>query len=140
MAPHPDNDRAGWPLLLSLMATTSDAADVTPTTLEWPPYTSPSLPEGGATTSIVRQAFENIGIEADVVFLPWKRAITMAKDDSAAVAYYPGYHCRHVEGFIASEPIGFGPLGLGENTAAPITWTSLDDLGEQKLKIGTVLG
>lgn len=128
------------PLLLSLVATTSDAADVTLTTLEWPPYTSPSLPEGGATTSIVRQAFENIGIEADVVYLPWKRAITMAKDDSAAAAYYPGYHCRHVEGFVASEPIGFGPLGLVENTAAPITWTSLDDLGEQKLKIGTVLG
>ena len=64
----------------------------------------------------------------------------MAKDDSAAVAYYPSYHYRHVEGFIASEPIGFGPLGLVENTAAPITWTSLDDLGEQKLKIGTVLG
>ena len=66
----PNSDRSGWPLLLSLMATTSDTADVTLTTLEWPPYTSPSLPEGGATTSIVRQAFENIGIEADVVFLP----------------------------------------------------------------------
>jgi hypothetical protein len=39
---------AAIPLLLSLVATTSDAADVTLTTLEWPPYASPSLPEGGA--------------------------------------------------------------------------------------------
>jgi polar amino acid transport system substrate-binding protein len=75
-----------------------------------------------------------------VVTLPWKRAISMAKEDAVAVAYFPGYHCRHVDGFVASEPIGNGLLGFAQNVNAPVTWAGIDDIGEQKLKVGTVLG
>ena len=31
-------------------------------------------------------------------------------------------------------------MGFAENTDAPINWTSVDSIGEQQLKIGTVLG
>ena len=110
------------------------------TTLEWPPYTSEALPKGGATTEVVRQAFSAAEMEVSVSTLPWKRAISIAKDDAEAVAYFPGYHCRHVDGFVASEPIGTGPLGFAENVNAPVEWSSVDDIGEQKLKGGTVLG
>ncbi len=113
---------------------------VTVTTLDWPPYTAESLPKGGATTEVLRRAFKEVELELDVVFLPWKRAISMAKHDAGAIAYYPGYHCRHVDGFITSEPIGKGPLGFAEHAQAPIVWHNLDHIGEQKLKIGTVLG
>lgn len=113
---------------------------VTVATLEWPPYTSAAMPLGGAVTEIVARAFAASDVEAEVLTLPWQRAITTANDDIAVVAYFPGYHCRHQEGFVASEPIGFGPLGFVENTEAPISWTNLDDLGEQQLLIGTVLG
>jgi polar amino acid transport system substrate-binding protein len=116
------------------------ADSVTVTTLEWPPYTSAELPLGGATTEVVRQAFAAAGLDIEVEILPWKRAISVAKDDPDAVAYYPGYHCHHVEGFVPSDPVGNGPLGFAENVNSPVTWTSVDDLGEQKLKIGTVLG
>lgn len=109
-------------------------------TLEWPPYTSSKLPKGGATTEVIRQAFAAIDQELGVEYLPWKRAISAAKTKPTVVAYFPGYHCRHVEGFVASEPIGNGPLGFAENSLAPVTWKSIDDLGEQKLKVGTVLG
>lgn len=115
------------------------AEEVTVTTLEWAPYTGSSLPELGATSLVVRQAFEQAEMEAEVAFLPWKRAISEAKN-GAPVAYFPGYHCRHTDGFISSEPVGNGPLGLAEHVEAPISWTVVDDLGEQKLKIGTVLG
>ncbi|WP_432759538.1 substrate-binding periplasmic protein [Defluviimonas salinarum] len=94
----------------------------------------------GATTEVVREAFAAAGISTKVEVLPWKRAIDMAKNDAEAIAYFPGYHCRHVDGFVASEPIGNGPLGLAEHIDGPITWETVDDLGEQKLKIGTVLG
>lgn len=119
-------------------AQASDAPTVT--TLEWPPYTSEKLPKGGATTEVVRQAFAAAGQDISVSTLPWKRAISMAKEDEKAVAYFPGYHCRHVDGFVASDPIGNGPLGFAENSNAPVTWQSVDDIGEQKLKVGTVLG
>ena len=131
-------------LLSALFALTTglaQAADkVTITTLEWPPYTSAELPKGGATTEVIRQAFDAAGIEVDVATLPWKRAIAKAKNDATAVAYYPGYHCRHVDGFTASEPVGNGPLGFAEHSASPVTWQTLDEIGEQKLKVGTVLG
>ncbi len=124
-----------------LLSPSADAAEpVVITTLEWPPYTSEVLPKGGATTEVVRQAFAAAGLDVDVATLPWKRAIAMAKDDAAVVAYFPGYHCRHVDGFIASDPIGNGPLGFAENVSARITWNSVDEIGERKLRVGTVLG
>lgn len=116
------------------------AESVVVNTLEWPPYTSAELPKGGATTNVIQQAFAAAGLESSVDYLPWKRAISMAKDDASVAAYFPGYHCRHVEGFIASDPIGNGPLGFAENVNAPVSWRSIDDIGEQKLKVGTVLG
>ncbi|MDI3338850.1 hypothetical protein QKW60_20765 [Defluviimonas aestuarii] len=121
-------------------STPAVAESVVITTLEWPPYTSAELPKGGATTEVVRQAFAAAGLETEVRVLPWKRAISDAKDDVTVAAYYPGYHCRHVEGFVASDSIGTGPLGFAENVDAPVEWVSIDDIGEQKLKVGTVLG
>ncbi len=118
----------------------SATEEIVVTTLEWAPYTGSSLPKLGATTEVVRQAFEKIGLDAKVEIVPWKRAISMAKDGNEAIAYFPGYHCKHMDGFTASEPIGNGPLGLAEHVDAPIAWTSIDDIGEQKLKIGTVIG
>lgn len=127
-------------ICLSFIPRLSNAESISITTLEWPPYVSKTLPRGGATTAVLQQVFDVLEMQPDVKVLPWKRAIAIAKNDAAAVAYYPGYHCRHVEGFTASDPIGYGPLGFVENTNASITWKNLDDVGEQKLKIGTVLG
>ncbi|MCR9134929.1 MAG: transporter substrate-binding domain-containing protein [Alphaproteobacteria bacterium] len=138
--------RSLWALVLALswtatlIARPALAETVVVNTLEWPPYTSAELPRGGATTDVITQAFAAAGIESDVKYLPWKRAISSAKDDGSVAGYFPGYHCRHVEGFIASNPIGAGPLGFAEHTSAPVTWESIDDIGKQKLKIGTVLG
>jgi polar amino acid transport system substrate-binding protein len=110
-------------------------------TLDWPPYTGKDLPLGGATTDVVRAAFEKVGYEVEVDYRPWKRAIDMAaKGTDEVIAYFPGYHCNHREGFVASEPLGNGPLGFAEHAEAPLTWETLDDIGEQQLKVGTVLG
>ncbi|MDX1402259.1 MAG: transporter substrate-binding domain-containing protein [Kiloniellales bacterium] len=110
-------------------------------TLDWPPYTGGDLPHGGATTQVVRAAFEQAGYKIAVEYRPWKRAIDMAlKGTEDVIAYYPGYHCRHREGFVSSEPIGSGPLGFAEHADVPIVWDSVDSLGEKQYKIGTVLG
>ena len=110
-------------------------------TLDWPPYTGKDLPLGGATTDVVRAAFEKMGHDIEVEYRPWKRAIDMAaKGTDDVIAYFPGYHCHHREGFVASEPLGNGPLGFAEHVDAPVTWESIDDIGDQQLKIGTVLG
>jgi polar amino acid transport system substrate-binding protein len=110
------------------------------TTLDWPPYTGAELPRQGATTEVVQQAFAGAGIQVDVDFVPWKRAIAMAKNDPNVVAYFPGYHCHHDTGFVASQPIGRSPLGFAEHVDKPIQWSSLDEIKAQGLQIGTVLG
>ena len=97
------------------------------------------LPQGGATTAVLRAAFAEMGYEVEVKFWPWKRAIAKAKAGAAeVVAYFPGYHCRHEKGFIGSESMGNGPLGFAESSAAPFAWSSLDDV--EGRRIGTVVG
>jgi len=128
-------------VLNSTFAAAQDTEKMSIATLEWPPYTGAELPQGGATTAVARQALAAVGLETDVSYVPWRRAIAMAQNNTGGVvAYFPGYHCRHVDGFIASNPIGNGPLGFAENTEAPLVWESVDDIGERKLAIGTVLG
>jgi hypothetical protein len=102
--------------------------------------TSSDLPPGGAVSDIVVRAFGKIGVEADVLALPWQRAVSTASDSDDVAAYGPAYHWRHMEGFIAFEPVGFGSLGLVENTNEPIPWSSVDDLDERELRVATVLG
>ncbi len=124
------------------LATTVSAQSpsVTITTLEWPPYVSENLPHSGAVGAVVDSIFEAAGYNVDIRFVPWNRAIALAENDDAVVAYFPGYACDHAEGFTASVPVGSGPLGLIERRASPITWESLDDLAAQGLKLGVVKG
>jgi polar amino acid transport system substrate-binding protein len=120
--------------------TITAAQELSIITLEWPPYTASEMPKGGATSSVATAIFKAAGLDVGLKFAPWKRAISVAKNDPSVIAYFPGYHCRHSDGFIASDPIGNGPIGFAENINSPIVWENLDDVGEQKLKIGTVLG
>ena len=110
-------------------------------TLEWPPFASQDLPGGGATTEVIRAAFAAAGYQVKVTFHSWTKAIDLArKGTDDVLAYYPGYHCRHRSGFTPSKPVGESPLGFAEHVDAPLHWNTLDDLGERKLKIGTVHG
>lgn len=123
-----------------LFVSDGKAEEITLTTLEWPPYTGDSLPKFGATTEVVRQALELVGVKLKVVSLPWKRAISTADKDPTVAAYFPGYHCDHRDAFVKSASIGSGPLGLAEHVEADVSWSSLSDLSEQQIRIGTVSG
>ncbi|MEQ9488174.1 MAG: transporter substrate-binding domain-containing protein [Alphaproteobacteria bacterium] len=108
-------------------------------TLEWPPYTGEDLPNGGAITETIRRAFSVFDYETMAYFLPWKRAISYAASEkNEIIGYYPGYHCNHEKGFIASRSIGKSELGLAERVDNDITWNTLDDLAAYR--IGTVIG
>jgi polar amino acid transport system substrate-binding protein len=110
-------------------------------TLNWPPYTSRSLPKDGAVSAVVRAAFAEAGHEVRIRFWPWNRAIAKAKSGAQEiVAYFPGYHCHHDQNsdFIPSDPMGTAPLGFAEHTDTDHSWHTLDDLSD--LRIGTVVG
>lgn len=110
------------------------------TSLDWPPYTGPTLADKGATAAVVKAAFEAAGYTVIIDFFPWERAVAMASDANSGYAgYFPEYYSADIaKDFLFSEPVGNGPLGLVQNKEAPVTWSSLDDLA--KLKVGVVQG
>lgn len=122
-------------------AADQDASDpiVDIATLEWPPYTGSTLPGYGPVSATISDGLAHIGLVARVHVVPWKRAIARAKSpDSAVVGYFPGYHCRHQPGFVASLPIGVGPVGLAERADDDVRWSNLDDLSS--VRVGVVTG
>lgn len=100
------------------------------TSLEWPPYSGAQVAEQGASVAVVRAAAQAMGYTLEVKFFPWNRAVAMAEDPkSGYVGYFPEYSSDEVATkFVLSDPIGTGPLGFVEPVAAPVAWSSLDDL------------
>ena len=122
-------------IFLSCAPAISSAETVKLTSLEWPPYSGKDLPNQGASVAVAKAAFEAMGHTLEVNFLPWSRAVAVAKDGGEYVGYFPEYLYESSE-FIFSEPMGQGPLGLVENTKSPIQWETVSDL--KKYTVGVV--
>lgn len=108
------------------------------TSLDWPPYSSKSLAEQGASVAVAKAAFKAMGYDLKVSFFPWSRAVALAKDDKSQYSgYFPEYHSTDTaKDFIYSDPMGSGPLGFAERKDKVINWSKLDDL--KAYKIGVV--
>lgn len=99
------------------------------TSLEWPPYSGAALKDGGATVAVAKAAFEAVGWKVEIKFVPWKRAVDMAREGTdGVVGYFPEYLDPSVTDFAFSASMGNSPLGLVQNTAKPVTWTTIADL------------
>jgi len=70
--------------LISLTLLISSACYATQTVRltsgEWPPYLSNHLAEGGFATKIVTEAFNEMGIEVEISYYPWKRSYNYAME------------------------------------------------------------
>ena len=61
-------------------------------TLEWPPYSSKTLPDGGETVAKVVSVFRRMGYSARIDFLPWSRAVRSTHGEQPLyLAYFPEY-------------------------------------------------
>lgn len=107
------------------------------TSLNWPPYADPQLPQQGASIAVARAAFAAVGYELVVDFYPWSRAVYLAGDEGSEYAgYFPEYFSPEIgKEFIFSEAIGSGPLGLVQNAAKPLVWESLADLADYRIGV-----
>ncbi|MGQ5524195.1 substrate-binding periplasmic protein [Chitinimonas sp. PSY-7] len=65
--------------MLALITAAHAAETVRLANGEWPPYAGESLPHGGIGTRIVRAALAEEGINAEFVYLSWKRGLEIAK-------------------------------------------------------------
>jgi polar amino acid transport system substrate-binding protein len=105
--------------------------------LEWPPFTGGSLPEGGAGIAVLRAALKVEGIELQVDYFPWARAVLNSRNAIYA-GLYPAWPEDVPAGFTPSVTIFKSPVGLVEPAAKPIPWNRLNDLSGYS--IGTVQG
>lgn len=127
-------------LSLILFNNLSYSADIVVnlTSLDWPPYSSKSLKQQGASVAVAKAAFKEMGYELKVTFFPWSRAVALAKNEKSNYSgYFPEYYSEDIEKeFIYSEPMGSGPLGFAERKNKTIQWKQLSDL--KKYRIGVV--
>ncbi|WP_020407836.1 substrate-binding periplasmic protein [Hahella ganghwensis] len=114
--------------ILTLHSSRSFSETVALATVDWAPYYAESLSEQGFITAIVREAFKREDYQLEVTFLPWKRALEMARSgkyDGLLGAYYNEDRARS---FYYSHPIGKAEEVFIQNAGRNIHYTSLDDL------------
>lgn len=119
-------------VLLSMSAVAGEVWKVT--SLDWQPFSGKALPEGGAGIAVLRAALKAEGIELQVEFYPWTRALDTAKQPAYA-GVYPSWPEDVAEGFTPSAVLFKSPVGFVEPKAKPLTWTKLEDLKGKKIGI-----
>lgn len=97
------------------------------TTLEWPPFTCEKCPDQGAGAKALRDALKSVGVELELVFVPWTRAIKEGADKKYT-GYYPAWPEDVIPGFSPSPVIFSSEVGFIEPVGKPLGWTQLSDL------------
>ena len=78
--------------------------------LEWPPYIGESLEGLGPTYQIVAEALGRGGYAPKVEFLPWARAIEVARSAQVAGVFPEYYEPARDAEFLFSDPLPGGPV------------------------------
>ncbi|MDP3816747.1 ABC transporter substrate-binding protein [Pseudomonas sp.] len=104
-------------------------------TLEYPPYSSAHLRNGGSIVELTRRAFAVQGHEVQIDFLPWARvrADLHTGNYQGALALWPK-EVRE-ERLIASRPLFYSELGLFVRRGDLLRFSTLSQLAGEKLGI-----
>ncbi|MHA6495247.1 substrate-binding periplasmic protein [Pseudomonas borbori] len=111
-------------LLVLPLSTRADTLSVRLSTLEWPPYVSESLPDGGYAQAVVRRAFAEAGIAVQIRSYPWARALQLAEQGKVD-GVFPEYLApAERSDLLFSEPFPGGPVGLYKLRKQPIAFAA----------------
>lgn len=90
----------------------ADSTEIRLSTLEWPPYTGATLPDGGYATAVVRAAFAAESRKVDIRFYPWARALSLAESGQRDGVFPEYYDPQQRPALLLSDPFPGGPAGL----------------------------
>ena len=93
-------------LALVLASSAANADTVLIATTDWPPYTTPARPDQGASSAVLRAAFQAVGHEVRFEFLPWARAVHEGTQGTRAAGYFPAYDPKFIILLYTKEPGG----------------------------------
>lgn len=108
-------------------------------TIDYEPFSSPRLKEGGFQTAIIRAVLHAMGHKAVFTFYPWKRAFAMTKrgDSDFVTSIYFTHERNKI--FHFSEPLYNSEVGLvGLKSLGTDRYTNLADL--KSYNIGVLAG
>ena len=106
------------------------------TSLEWEPYASSRMNNGGNAIQSLRNVLRRCNIELQVEFYPWRRAQEIARS-SDYLGYFPAWPEEVRSGFVQSHPVtssNLAVMGLSDSEVAP------DDLSQlfERYRVGVV--
>ena len=130
-------------ILISQLSATGDMAfsqdkKIILATDPWPPYYGPDLENQGYFTEISKSAFQRVGYQCDVVFVPWKRALEMAKLGKYDGVLGAFYNDERTQWFTYSAPISETYIVFFTAKGKNIRYDSLKSL--EPYKIGVING
>lgn len=76
------------------------------------PFVDDKLPGGGWSVRIIKQVLLTMSLKAEIVILPWERALQWTVSDRIFGTFPFVYSKRRAEKFLYSEPINFVPVHM----------------------------
>lgn len=106
--------------------------------VDYPPYYGESLENGGPITEIIVQAYNKVGYEVELKFVPWARGLKGAKEGTFDGLFTAWYRKDREQWFVFSAPLPPNEIVFYKRKGDNIKFNSFEDL--KSYKIGVVRG
>ena len=118
-----------------------NAKEVTLTSMSYPPFYGEKLENNGPLIEVIVQSFKNAGYKTRIIFAPWKRAITIARQGKTADGMVGVWHNKErANDFLYSDPIFPNKVGFYKHKSNAIIFENYTDLVSKGYKLGSVRG
>ena len=104
------------------------------------PHYAEDLPQQGAVSEIVRQAFMLQGIDIDITFLPFARAYYESKQANYIGLIAAWYDDERAQHFYYSQPLYANQIVFFKRKTERVAYQDYADLANQRLRLGLVQG
>jgi len=98
-------------MLLPTFCVRGEQQTWTITSLEWPPYASKNMPNGGDAIAQLRSLLKKNNIKLKIEYHPWLEAQRLARNANY-VGYFPAWPSEVNEGFVSSKKIATSELSV----------------------------
>lgn len=104
---------------------------------EWPPYISAELADNGPIGKLVTDAFAASGIDSQLEWLPWARALRKA-EQTQLDAVFPWYRSKQREqDFLFSDSLASESSAIFHHRGMQFDWNNLEDLKPYRIGVNT---